>query len=660
MAAKARPDLRVTRVSAVTVGTAGERIGVGVRVANSGRARARSSTARLSGPRGAIVSFSIPALRPGRSFSRTLRIVPPTGSYSLLACADVRRRVAERSERNNCARTRRVSIAPVPQPPALFERPSDLTNSTTARFVFGGGSSFECSLDGGAFSACTSPVAHAGLGEGRHDFQVRALDADGRRSLPAIASWVIDITPPAAPRIAEHPAALTNSAASAFRLETEPGARLFCRINDSEYFECNRTPSWTLPEGTYEFAVRATDSAGNEGARSSHRWRIDLTAPPAPVVTERPPVQTYVRSARIAFSFPAASEPVTRDCRLDGAAVPCDEALVLAGPIAAGTHRLTLATRDEAGNEARTSVEWTLLARGDGAYAGPGGIAPVAAFATWRGSPVTHALDYLRRVTWQDIEGSSAPDIVARWRGSPYRLVLSTPMLPESGATLLQGSTGLYNVHFDRLARKLVAEGHGNAVIRLGWEFNGNWFPWSPVKEPNGAESFKAFWRQIVTTMRAVSPHFEFDWCMNSGPNGMADASDAYPGGDFVDFIGLSAFDAAWGAPPSGATPEWRWGAIRDQKHGLAWQRDFAAAHDKRMTYPEWGLWKFIDPGYYEDGGSDGQDDPYYVQSMFEWLNANEVAYALYFDWDSDVGLHALSNFPNGRERYRQLFGSLR
>jgi hypothetical protein len=77
------------------------------------------------------------------------------------------------------------------------------------------------------------------------------------------------------------------------------------------------------------------------------------------------------------------------------------------------------------------------------------------------------------------------------------------------------------------------------------------------------------------------------------------------------------------------------------------------------MTYPEWGLWKFLDPGYYEDGGSDGQDDPYYIERMFEWFNANEVAYALYFQSDSPVGLHKLTNFPLGMQRYKARFGSL-
>lgn len=424
-------------------------------------------------------------------------------------------------------------------------------------------------------------------------------------------------------------------------------------MNDSPFFACSARESWQLPEGRYEFAVRAADAAGNESAAEVFRWRIDLTPPPAPYVTLRPPAETYVRSARFTFEFPAAPEETTRDCRYDETPIGCTGSLNLPGPLRSGRHVLSLVARDEAGNEAVARAEWTILARGDGVYAGPDGAAPVAAFAAWRGTPVSHVLDYLAMQTWADIEDT--PNLLARWRGTPYTLVLSTPMLPQSGATLQLGATGLYNDHFAALARKLVAEGHAGAVIRLGWEFNGDWFPWSAG--PNH-EAFKAYWRQIVTTMRGITgARFRFDWCPNSGPSRM-NAELAYPGDDVVDYIGLSAFDAAWGAPAN-PTPEWRWTRIRDQYYGLDWQRGFASQHGKPMTYPEWGLWEFIDPTYYNGGGSDGKDDPYYIEHMFEWFNANEVAYALYFNHDSPVGKHRLSNFRNAEARYKTLFGGL-
>src|SRR5207244_16086 len=78
--------------------------------------------------------------------------------------------------------------------------PSDPSGNATPAFTFSSseaGSSFECRVDGGSWSSCTSPHTTASLTDGSHTFAVRATDPAGNTDgSPATRTWTVDLTAP--------------------------------------------------------------------------------------------------------------------------------------------------------------------------------------------------------------------------------------------------------------------------------------------------------------------------------------------------------------------------------------------------------------------------------------------------------------------------------
>jgi hypothetical protein len=98
----------------------------------------------------------------------------------------------------------RFAREPLVAPPApdtiapettLTDRPRANTKKRRARFSFiytESGSRLICSIDGEAFSACTSPTTTRKLRRRRHTFEVSAVDVAGNADeTPAIARWKV-------------------------------------------------------------------------------------------------------------------------------------------------------------------------------------------------------------------------------------------------------------------------------------------------------------------------------------------------------------------------------------------------------------------------------------------------------------------------------------
>jgi subtilisin-like proprotein convertase family protein len=98
--------------------------------------------------------------------------------------------------------------------------PSGVVGARDATFGFSSepGATFECSLDGGAFTACSSPASYGGLGDGGHSFRVRARDTLGNlETTPAATSWTVDTTSPATAILSPSPGSTTQDATPLLR-----------------------------------------------------------------------------------------------------------------------------------------------------------------------------------------------------------------------------------------------------------------------------------------------------------------------------------------------------------------------------------------------------------------------------------------------------------
>ena len=136
--------------------------------------------------------------------------------------------------------------------------------------------SFACRIDDEQFQECHSPHERSDLAEGTHEFAVKARDAAGNESASAAFAWMIDVTAPPRPSIADHPPPVTtaNEAAFAFS-DAEAGAELDWTLDGGEPTPCESPQDYApLEDGDHEFTVTARDAAGNRSSPAQFKWTI--------------------------------------------------------------------------------------------------------------------------------------------------------------------------------------------------------------------------------------------------------------------------------------------------------------------------------------------------------------------------------------------------
>jgi hypothetical protein len=268
--------------------------------------------------------------------------------------------------------------------------PAATTNDPTPSFRLHtvAGEGLWCALDDGPWTLCgTGPDATYDLpavADGEHRLLVQARHFQWVDPVPAVWRWTTDTVAPTT-AIAVRP----DGSRAEVTLVAPDAVSFACRLDmpsrPGTWDPCPAAFTYVgLADGEHTLAVRATDAAGNvESPAAVHRWTVttrqqdpgtdptpvpDPTTHPVPVPGDTTAPETTITSGPSGYvlspsaSFGLGSEPgATYRCDLDGRSVPCGSSVALAG-LASGTHRLSVAAVDAAGNvDATPAVRtWTV------------------------------------------------------------------------------------------------------------------------------------------------------------------------------------------------------------------------------------------------------------------------------------------------------------
>ena len=175
---------------------------------------------------------------------------------------------------------------------ALVSGPADFSAVKRPTFVYStlAGLSFECSMDGAAFTACGAkdPTTNRGtfpqptdLPDGNHTFRVRGVDGPEFDRVPLTRTWKVDTTAPvitglASPTITDGIVTTALNAAFTWGV-TEVGGldRFECQLDSGGFEPCASGKSFSdLPFGGHTFTVRGRDKAGNVGPSVTRSWTV--------------------------------------------------------------------------------------------------------------------------------------------------------------------------------------------------------------------------------------------------------------------------------------------------------------------------------------------------------------------------------------------------
>ena len=186
-------------------------------------------------------------------------------------------------------------------------------------------------------------------------------------------------------------------------------------------------------------------------------------------------------------------------------------------------------------------------------------------------------------------------------------------------------------------------------LVRWGHEFNGNWYPWGIANNNADPSLYVRAYRHVHDlAVAAGARNVQWVWAYNNGSSPdepYNDPAGAYPGDEYVDWVGIDGYN--WGFGPS-------WDPAGD--HWTSFDATFAAAYAKaRAVAPR----RPVMLGEFASG-EDGGDKARWIADMDATLRSGaypDLKLLTYFDvikeeaWSPNSSPAALAAFTDWVQR---------
>lgn len=257
---------------------------------------------------------------------------------------------------------------------------------------------------------------------------------------------------------------------------------------------------------------------------------------------------------------------------------------------------------------------------------------------------MTHRVTFAAYNVWTDIASPYFLSTIVSWLAAnpANNEVLTVALVPLSDAnnTLAAIAAGTNDAYWQQLATNLLGTGYSDRIIvRLGWELNGNWYPWNAIASP---ATYASAYAHVVSLMRAIAPALRFEWNLSRTGSAISWGA-AYPGNQYVDIISMDVYDAYNNG----------WNDIVGGAYGLAAFRAFAQENGKPEAYTEWSC----------DTSANGHgDNPIFATLMYCWMAVGNVSHHGYWNTAAGGPNAAIQgagsgNVPRTARMYRTIFG---